>query len=78
MKEKKAAVQGKYGDKMLTLNEAAKYLRLGKSTLYECANKCMIRSYKPPRGPKLFNVDDLDKWLDIAEIPASTVGDTSK
>jgi excisionase family DNA binding protein len=45
---------------------------MGKSTLYECVNKNSIRCYRPPRGVMLFNVEDLDKWLDMAEIPAGT------
>jgi len=74
MKESKTAIQGKYAGKMLTLEEAAKYLRMGKSTLYECVNDGSISSFKPPRGPRLFNVDDLDAWLDRSEVPAGTVG----
>jgi excisionase family DNA binding protein len=73
MKENKAADQGKYQGKMLTLDEAAKYLRMGKSTLYDCVNKNSIRCFRPPRGPMLFNVEDLDAWLDKSEIPAGTV-----
>jgi excisionase family DNA binding protein len=66
----KAADQGKYKDKMLTLKEAAQYIRMGKSTLYQCANCGKIRFYKPPAGQMLFNVEDLDAWLDASEIPA--------
>jgi excisionase family DNA binding protein len=55
---------------MLPLKEAAQYLRMGKSTLYQCANRGKIRCYRPPAGPILFNIDDLDTWLDMAEIPA--------
>ena len=73
MKENKSAVHGKYEGKMLTLDEAAKYLRIGKSTLYECASKCRIRYYKPPRGKILFHIDDLDTWLDKSEVPAGNV-----
>ena len=78
MKENKVTVQGKYAGKMLTLKEAADYIRMGKSTLYECANNNSIRCFRPPLGVMLFNIDDLDKWLDIAEIPSGTVGDKSK
>ncbi|MDR2865748.1 MAG: helix-turn-helix domain-containing protein [Spirochaetaceae bacterium] len=74
MKEKKT-VQGKYQDKMLTLAEAAAYLRMGKSTLYDCSTKCKIRSFPQPVGPRLFYIDDLDAWLDKSEIPAGTVVD---
>jgi len=74
MKETTIVEQGKYRDKMLTLEEAAKYLRMGKSTLYECVNDNSIRCFRPPRGKILFNVEDLDAWLDKGEIPAGTVG----
>jgi excisionase family DNA binding protein len=69
----KEADQGKYKDKMLSLKEAAQYIRMGKSTLYQCANRGKIRCYKPPVGQILFNIEDLDKWLDMSEIPAGTV-----
>jgi len=74
MKENKKTDQGKYESKMLSLDEAAKYLRMGKSTLYECVYNGSIRHFKPPRGKILFNVDDLDAWLDKSEVPAGTVG----
>ena len=70
MGEGKAPSLGKYKDKMLTLAEAALYIRMGKSTLYKCASNNSIRCYRPPRGTLLFNVEDLDEWLDMAEIPA--------
>jgi excisionase family DNA binding protein len=73
MKETKEVAQGKYSDKMMPLKEAAQYIHIGKSTLYECVNRGKIRFYKPPVGQMLFNVEDLDKWLDMAEIPAGTV-----
>jgi excisionase family DNA binding protein len=63
----------KYQDKMLPLKEAAQYIHIGKSTLYQCANSGKIRFYKPPVGQILFNVEDLDAWLDMSEIPAGTV-----
>ena len=78
MDENKAATQGKYGGKMLTLKEAAEYLRMGKSTLYECTKKTTIRYFKPPRGQILFNINDLDAWLDTSEIPSGTVESISK
>ena len=74
MKENKAVVHGKYEGKLLTLAEAAKYIHIGQSTLYECVRKCRIRYYKPPRGKILFNIDDLDAWLDKSEVPPGTVG----
>jgi excisionase family DNA binding protein len=74
----KKADQEKYKDKMLSLKEAAQYIRMGKSTLYQCANRGKIRFYKPPVGQILFNVEDLDAWLDTSEIPVGTVKEKKK
>jgi excisionase family DNA binding protein len=60
----KEAVHGKYKDKILTLKEAADYLRMGKSTLYEKSNKGIIPCFPPSKGKKLFNIDVLDAWLE--------------
>jgi excisionase family DNA binding protein len=75
MKENKATatIQGKYAGKMLTLKEASQYIRMGVTTLYECINDGSITYYQPARGVKLFNIDDLNAWLDIGKIPAGTV-----
>ena len=73
MKDSKTPEQGKYKDKMLTLEEAARYLRMGKTTLYECVHDNSIRHFRPPRGKILFKVEDLDAWLDTSEVPADTV-----
>lgn len=72
MKENKVVDHGKYAGKMLTLEEAAKYLRMGKSTLYECINNSLIDCHRPPRGKILFNIEVLDAWLDKSEVPAGT------
>jgi len=71
-KKEKEAAQGKYSNKMLTLEEASKYLRMGKSTLYECVNDGLIDCHRPPRGKILFNIEVLDAWLDRSEVPAGT------
>ena len=73
MKESRVTAQGKYKGKMLKLKEAASYIRMGKSTLYDCADKNLIRCFRPARGAILFYLDDLDDWLDKGEIPAGTV-----
>lgn len=57
-------VQGKYEGKILTLTEAAKYLRMGVSTLYAKSNKGIIPCFPQSQGKKLFNVDVLDAWLE--------------
>jgi excisionase family DNA binding protein len=71
MKENKSDVNGKYKDKILTLEEAAKYIRIGKSTLYRCRYKIGFR--KPPVGKITFDIADLDAWLEKSKIPAGTV-----
>jgi excisionase family DNA binding protein len=68
MKAHNAEVQGKYKDKMLTLEEAANYIRIGKSTLYRCRHK--IGFHKPPVGKITFDIQDLDAWLEKSKIPA--------
>ena len=58
---------------LLTIDEAAKYIRMGKSTLYECINKCEIPFFRPPRGKILIDSADLDDWLRMSKVPAGTV-----
>lgn len=71
MKKNTVLVQGKYNGKLLTLKEAAEYLRMGPSTLYEKSNKGIIPCLPQPQGKKLFNIDVLDAWLEGN--PAGTV-----
>ena len=61
---------GKYKDKLLTLDEAAKYLRMGKSTLYRCRHK--IGCHEPPVGKITFEIQDLDAWIEKSKISAGT------
>jgi len=68
-----ASQSGKYKDKILTLAEAAAYLRMGVSTLYAKANKGIIPSFPQPQGKKLFNIDVLDAWLEGNKIAAGDV-----
>jgi excisionase family DNA binding protein len=67
MKENKSVVHGKYEGKLCSLAEAAEYLHMGKSTLYEKARRGIIPSIRPPFGKILFNIDDLDAWLDAGK-----------
>jgi len=73
MKENKGTVQGKYEGKILTLAEAAKYLRMGQSTLYAKSSKGIIPCFPQSQGKRLFNVDVLDAWLEGNEISAGAV-----
>jgi excisionase family DNA binding protein len=58
---------------LLTIDEAAKYIRIGKTTLYECIHNGSIPFFRPPRGIILLDTADLDDWLRVSKVPASTV-----
>jgi excisionase family DNA binding protein len=73
MKENRTADQGKYKDKMLTYKEAAAYLRIGNSTIYEWVRKNIITCHRHPTGGIRFNVEDLDAFLDNGKVPVSAV-----
>jgi len=64
-------IPGKFEGKMRTVEETANYLRMGISTVYEIYNAGLITGYPQQKGPMLFNVDDLDAWLEVCKIPAS-------
>jgi excisionase family DNA binding protein len=46
----------------LTLEEAAQYLKMGKSTLYDLARKENIPAHKMGREWR-FDAEELDRWL---------------
>jgi excisionase family DNA binding protein len=46
----------------LTLEEAAKYLRMGKSTLYGISRKGEIPAHKVGREWR-FDAEELDRWI---------------
>ena len=58
---------------LLTVDEAANYIRMGKTTFYECLNDGSIAFIRPPRGKILVKKTVLDTWLNTHEIPASKV-----
>ena len=58
---------------LLTVNEAAKYIRMGKATFYECINAGQISYFRPPKGKILVDTADLDDWLRVSKVPAGTV-----
>lgn len=49
--------------KMLTLEEAARYLSVSKSNLYQLIHRRAIPHYKPNGKMVYFNRLELDKWL---------------
>ena len=57
---------------LLTVDEAARYIRMGKSTFYECIHRGDIPFFRPPRGKILLDTADLDEWLRISKVPAGT------
>jgi len=56
---------------LLTVDEACKYIRMGKTTLNDCINAGLIAAIRPPRGKTLVRKTVLDSWLNKYEIPAS-------
>jgi excisionase family DNA binding protein len=58
---------------LLTIDEASAYIRMGKTTFYECINTGKIPFFRPPRGKILLDTADLDDWLRISKVPAGTV-----
>ncbi|MBN1970786.1 MAG: helix-turn-helix domain-containing protein [Candidatus Delongbacteria bacterium] len=69
--EKNQAVSTK---KYLSLEEAAEYLNLSKSTLYTYSSKGLIRFFKL-RGRKLyFTVNDLDRFIERQSIKSNKNG----
>jgi len=46
----------------LTIEEAARHLKIGKSTLYQMARDGKVPSQKLGRAWR-FDVEDLDKWM---------------
>ena len=71
MDKKKAVPQEKpVRGELLTIEEAAKYIRLGKTSLYHCINKGDIPYFNPPMGKMMVDSADLDDWLHRSKIPA--------
>ncbi|MDA3885781.1 MAG: helix-turn-helix domain-containing protein [Candidatus Delongbacteria bacterium] len=51
-------------NRWITLNEAAEYLSLSKSTLYKkTGTKRMIKYYKPNGSRIYFDINDLDEFV---------------
>jgi len=57
----------------LTLEEAAKYLKTGKSTLYDLARKGNIPAHKMGREWQ-FDAAELDEWLKAGKLASSNGG----
>jgi excisionase family DNA binding protein len=52
----------------LTIEEAAKHLKIGKSTLYQMARDGKVPAQKLGRAWR-FDVEDLDKWMKCGSSP---------
>jgi excisionase family DNA binding protein len=57
---------------LLTIDEAARYIRMGKTTFYECVKEGKIPFFRPPKGKILLDTADLDDWLRVSRVPAGT------
>jgi len=75
MKENKALPQQDkpVRGELVTIDEAAKYIRLGKTSLYACIRTGKIRYFRPMKGKILLDTADLNDWLRNSEVPAGTV-----
>ena len=51
----------------LTLEEAAQYLKMGKSTLYDLARKRNVPAHKMGREWR-FDAEELDEWLKAGKL----------
>ena len=49
--------------RFLTIAEAAEFLRLSKSTIYKLTHRQLLPFIKPNNGKIIFDVEDLEKWL---------------
>jgi excisionase family DNA binding protein len=75
MKENKAVPQQEkpVRGQLLTIDEAARYIRIGKTTLYNCVKVGAIPFFRPLRGKILLDTADLDDWLRVSKVPAGTM-----
>ena len=55
---------------LLTIEEGAKYIHLGRTTFYQCINNGDIPYFSPPKGKMMVDSADLDDWLRMSKIPA--------
>jgi excisionase family DNA binding protein len=58
---------------LLTINEAAEYIHMSLTTLYECVHSRTIPFFRPPKGRILIDTADLNDWLRVSKVPAGTV-----
>jgi excisionase family DNA binding protein len=75
MRESKAVPQQEkpVRDQLVTIDEGAQYIRMGKTTLYDCIKRGDIPFFRPARGKILLDTADLDDWLRRSKVPAGTV-----
>ena len=72
MMESKARHEKPVRGQLLTIDEAAKYIRLGKTSLYDCIRNGSISFFRPPRGKILLDTADLDDWLRRSKVTVGT------
>jgi excisionase family DNA binding protein len=75
MKESKTVPQQEkpVRGQLVTVNEAAKYIHVGLTTMYECVHSGVIPFFRPPMGRILLDTADLDDWLRISKVPVGTL-----
>ena len=57
---------------LMTVDEAVKYIRMGKTSLYECLGR-EIPFFRRPTGKIVIDSADLDDYLRMSRVPAGTV-----
>ena len=57
----------------LTLEEAAQYLKMGKSTLYDLARKGKVPAHKMGRAWR-FDAEELDDWMKQGRMVEASTG----
>jgi excisionase family DNA binding protein len=58
---------------LVTVREAAKYIHMSLTLLYECIRRGKISFFRPPRGKILLDTADLDDWLRVSKVTVGIV-----
>jgi excisionase family DNA binding protein len=55
---------------LITVSEAAKYIHVGLTSLYQCIRRGKISFFRPEKGKILLDTADLDDWLRVSKVTA--------
>ena len=58
---------------LISVDEASRYIRLGKTSIYACAKDGLLSFSHPPIGILSLDTAVLDDWLRMSKISAGTV-----